>query len=111
MIRSLVPYLFGVASAIGLVAASASLVAFQSKEYRSGIVWPEPVKVDAGPVGGPPSDAIVLFDGKDLSKWKGGENWEIKDGYATAKKSGISTKDSFGDCQLHLEFATPEKVE
>jgi len=88
-----------------------SLEAFQSKEYKSGIVWPEPEVVTPGTNGGPPSDAIVLFDGKDLSKWKGGEAWEIKDGIATAKKGGLSTKDSFGDCQFHIEFATPEKVE
>lgn len=80
------------------------------REYKSGIVWPEPAKVDPGPVGGPPSDAVVLFDGKDLSKWKNGENWVVKDGYAISTKSGIETKESFGDCQLHLEFATPQEV-
>lgn len=80
-------------------------------EWKSGIVWPEPPVVDPGPPGGPPSDAIVLFDGKDLSKWHNGENWIIKDGYAIANKSGITTKDSFGDCQLHIEWAAPEKIE
>jgi hypothetical protein len=52
----------------------------------------------------------VLFDGNDLSAWKGGENWLIKDGVATAAKNGITTKAAFGDCQLHLEFATPAVV-
>jgi hypothetical protein len=42
------------------------------EEYKSGIVWPEPKVVDPGAVGGPPSDAIVLFDGKDLSQWEEG---------------------------------------
>ena len=79
-------------------------------EYKSGIVWPEPVVVTPGTDNGPPSDAVVLFDGKDLSKWSGGENWIIQDGAATAAKNGITTKDSFGDCQLHLEFATPAEV-
>ena len=75
-------------------------------------MWPEPKLVAPGKTDAdPPADAVVLFDGKDLSKWKDGENWEIKDGVATARKSGITTKDSFGDCQLHVEFATPEKVE
>ena len=37
-------------------------------EYKSGINWPEPKVIDPGPAGGPPSDAIVLFDGKDLSQ-------------------------------------------
>jgi hypothetical protein len=83
----------------------------QVREYKSGVIWPEPKVIDAGPVGGPPSDAIVLFDGKDLSKWKNGNNWEIKDGVATAKKSEIETKEGFGSCQLHVEFATPEKIE
>ncbi len=64
-----------------------------------------------------PSDAVVLFDGKDLSKWQSGKGgdapWIVRDGYMETKaKSGIiRTRDQFGDFQLHLEFATPEKVE
>jgi len=62
-----------------------------------------------------PSDAVVLFDGKDLSKWvgeRGGEaEWKIADGYMEATKGRIKTRDEFGDFQLHLEFATPAKVE
>src|SRR5262245_51970104 len=95
------------ATAFGVVAAVAAL----QPEYKSGIVWPEPKVVTPGKADSdPPSDAVVLFDGKDLSKWKGGENWEVKDGYAVVQKSDITTKDSFGDYQLHVEFATPEKV-
>ncbi|MCU0783853.1 MAG: DUF1080 domain-containing protein [Verrucomicrobia bacterium] len=63
-----------------------------------------------------PSDAVVLFNGTDLSKWKsdkGEAGWKVENGYMeVVKKSGsISTKDEFGDFQLHLEFATPAKVE
>jgi hypothetical protein len=64
-----------------------------------------------------PSDAVVLFDGKDFSKWESGNKgevkWKIENGYMeTVPKSGIiRTKDKFGDFQLHLEFATPSKVE
>lgn len=79
-------------------------------EWKSGIEWSEPPQVDPGPVAGPPSDAIVLFDGKDLSKWWGGENWLIENGYAVARKTGLTTKDSFGDCQLHLEYASPPEA-
>jgi hypothetical protein len=93
-----------------LAVASSLLDANQTREYKSGIVWPEPKVVNPGPVGGPPSDAIVLFDGKDLSKWNNGDSWEVKDGVATVKAKEITTKDSFGTMQLHLEFATPEKV-
>lgn len=82
----------------------------ERKEWKSGIVWPAPKVVEPGTAGSPPSDAVVLFDGKDLSQWMGGENWKIEDGYATAYKNGISTKDAFGDCQLHLEFASPPEV-
>jgi len=73
----------------------------------------EPRVINPGP---PPSDAIVLFDGKDLSQWKsdkdgGPAKWDIKDGVATVNGTGgISTKQGFGDCQLHIEWATPTKV-
>lgn len=65
----------------------------------------------------PPSDAIVLFDGKDFSKWQsmngGGEpKWEIVDGAMQVSKTGsIRTKEEFGDVQLHVEWASPAKVE
>ncbi|RMG32776.1 MAG: DUF1080 domain-containing protein [Planctomycetota bacterium] len=81
------------------------------KEWKSGIEWPEPPVVDPGPDTAlpvpPPSDAIILFDGKDLSQWTGGEDWIIRDGVAISAKHSISTKRAFGDCQLHIEFSTP----
>jgi len=59
----------------------------------------------------PPSDAIVLFNGTDLSGWtdlKGQPApWEIVDGAMVAKKSDIRTKQEFGDIQLHVEFCEP----
>jgi len=73
----------------------------------------EPRVVDPGP---PPADAIVLFDGSDLSQWKsqkdgGPARWEVKDGVATVNGTGsIATRQEFGDCQLHVEWASPEKV-
>lgn len=95
----------------GIVAAAAAHL-FAQQEYKSGIVWPEPKVVTPGEKpSDTPADAIVLFDGKDLSKWANGEKWEVKDGYAIVQKSDITTKESFGpDYQLHVEFATPEKV-
>ena len=74
----------------------------------------EPRAVTPGSQGAPPSDAIVLFDGKDLSKWtgRGGvAKWEVKDGAAIVNGSGdIVTKQKFGDMQLHIEWATPADV-
>lgn len=66
--------------------------------------------------GKPPSDAIILFDGTDLSKWQGDKGdapWKVENGYMeVAPGTGqIRTREEFGDCQLHLEFATPSKVE
>ena len=63
--------------------------------------------------GKPPSDAIVLFDGKDLSQWETGKKepakWKVENGYfEVVEKSGaIQTKQGFGDCQLHVEFREP----
>ena len=79
---------------------------------------PQPPVVAAGaPVAiPPPSDAIVLFDGKDLSAWvtrsrdgaTSPAGWAVHDGYfESGPGAGISTRESFGDVQLHLEFATP----
>lgn len=72
----------------------------------------EPPVVDPGPVGGPPSDAIVLFDGKDLSKFRGQRSpepkWKLVDGVLEVTPTGgIFSKEEFGDCQLHLEWASP----
>jgi len=67
--------------------------------------------------GTPPSDAVVLFDGTDLSNWTSTSGsptkWILKDGaLCPTKKAGmIMSKQKFGSCQLHVEFATPAKVE
>src|SRR5512143_3034702 len=52
--------------------------------WETGITWEKPKVVDPGPPGGPPSDAIVLFDGKDMSQWEGAEKWTVRDGYVVA---------------------------
>ena len=97
-------------SVVVLVGTFGITQAIAPREYKSGVVWPEPKMVTPGTEHGPPSDAIILFDGNDLRLWEGGENWKLEDGYAIAQKSGISTKQGFGDIQLHLEFATPAEV-
>ena len=79
-------------------------------EYLSGKVWPEPKRVTPGKDGGPPSDAIVLFDGTDLSQFNGGEKWVIQDGVATVRGGGVTSKRGFGSCQLHVEWAAPAEV-
>jgi len=59
-------------------------------------------------VGTAPSDAIVLFDGKDLSKWEPSE-WRVVDGCLEAVGGGsLVTREKFGDFQLHLEWQAPD---
>ncbi len=81
-------------------------------------VWdPEPTVVDPGRDGGPPSDAIVLFDGTDLSAWEredgSAPGWAVGDGAmtVTAGTGNIRTRQGFGDIQLHLEWRTPTTLE
>ncbi len=77
---------------------------------------PPPRVVAPGAGAAPPSDAFVLFDGTDLSQWEavaGGEpGWRVEGGYAeVAPGSGdIRTRQHFGDCQLHVEWAAPAEV-
>lgn len=62
--------------------------------------------------GDPPSDAIVLFDGHDLSQWEGLTADAVEDGAINvAKTQGMTTKEKFGDCQLHIEWATPAEAD
>lgn len=92
-----------------LVAALAAHTAIARKRYHSGIEWQEPVRVTpSATLGGPPSDAIVLFDGTDMSEWKGAENWKVDGGQAIVGKGSITSKKQFGDCQVHLEWQSPK---
>lgn len=101
---------------------------FTDTPMLPGLPWhvhdparPHPPVVTPGAApGAPPSDAIVLFDGKDLSKWaQRGPNtelldpkWPVRDGYfeTGAKTGSLVTRESFGDVQLHVEWATPSQV-
>ncbi|MEZ6055608.1 MAG: DUF1080 domain-containing protein [Planctomycetaceae bacterium] len=94
---------------VGCLFLSVSVAFGFFPEWTSGIVWPEPAVVTPGEGTAPPSDAIVLFDGTNLDAWEGAKNWKIEDGAGTIG-SGITSKQKFGDCQLHLEFATPAEV-
>lgn len=80
-------------------------------EWKSHVAWSEPPKIMPGTQGAPPSDAIILFDGTNLDQWDGGDAWKIENGVATTQKKSIGTKQKFGSCQLHVEFACPAEVE
>jgi hypothetical protein len=84
---------------------------------------PRPRKVAPGPVGtsAAPADAVVLFDGKDLSQWitmaRGGKamdpQWKVENGYIEIipRRGRLVTKEKFGDCQLHVEWLIPKGTE
>jgi hypothetical protein len=80
------------------------------------VITPPTPSTEAKP-GTPPSDAIVLFDGKNLDQWRKGKDepagWDVIDGAMVVKKGAgdIFTKGEFGDCQLHVEWsaATPPR--
>jgi hypothetical protein len=92
------------------VLALAAAAAFAADDGEIPPPKTEPRVIESGP---PPSDAIILFDGTDLSQWKstkdgGPAKWAVKDGVVTVNGTGsIATKREFGDCQLHIEWATP----
>jgi hypothetical protein len=86
-----------------------------AKQPQPTVVQPAKPSTQKKP-GQAPSDAIVLFDGSDLSNWTSNRpgvpiKWEIRDGVMwPTKNSGMAqSKQEFGSCQLHVEFATPKK--
>ncbi len=104
--------------------ANGAIIGYTKLAEIPGTPWrihdaarPHPAVVTPGAVPtAPPSDAIVLFDGRDLSRWQQIKNgqpadapWPVRDGYfETGAGSGsIQTREKFGDVQLHLEWATP----
>lgn len=111
-----------------------STVGYENTPLLPGQQWrvhdstrPHPRKVKPGisyatdTLGAPPSDAIVLFDGKELLRWWSPcENvlgtqqclaaWPVRNGYVEDERKGVPsliTKEKFGSCQLHIEWATP----
>jgi hypothetical protein len=78
---------------------------------------PQPAVVNPGSPGQAPSDAIVLFGGKDLSAWLakdgGPAKWAVENGEIVCKTGtgNIQTKQKFGSAQIHVEFATPNQAD
>lgn len=104
--------LLGAACVLGL---QEDKLGYQDTPILAGTQWhvhdglrPQPAVVDPGPSDvSPPSDATVLFDGTSLDAFEGGP-WALEDGVMTVNGSGsITTKESFGACQLHLEWRAP----
>jgi hypothetical protein len=107
-----------------LIAADERIEGYKNTPMIPGTRWhvhdgdrPQPPVVTPGrkfsQTADAPSDAVVLFDGKDLARWEGGNGrpaaWKVENGamVATPKGGNIRTRQRFPDFQLHLEFATP----
>lgn len=93
------------------------LLTAQITDPKATEVWePEPRVVTPGNGTAPPSDALVLFDGKNTGEWTHEDGsslkWEVADNAMTVVKGagGIFTKKAFGDCQLHVEWRSPAEV-
>ena len=111
--------------ALGVAALGATVVLPAAARAQAMTDWPQhsmdrpqPTVVDPGPYTGPvapPADAIVLFNGHDLSNWENADSagkparWKVEHGYIEVgpNTGDISTKQAFGDYQLHIEWATP----
>jgi hypothetical protein len=104
------------AGAIGLLGAAGAHAQSPADWPVHSMDRPVPPIVTPGPAGppvAPPSDAIVLFDGTDLSAWRGRNDspapWLVEDGAfeVVPRSGGIQTAQSFGDVQLHIEWRAP----
>jgi len=106
-----------------MITLAASLAAQEASKMKpeDTEVWsPEPKVVTPGASStAAPSDAIVLFDGKNLDEWVSAQDrtpaqWIVHDGIMTVKKApgvgNIETKRSFKNYQLHVEFRIPENI-
>ncbi len=115
--------LFSLVAVSALASFSASLVAQQPtqpkmKPEETELWQPVPsVVTPAKDAGAAPSDAIVLFDGKNLDEWvnvkdHAAASWDVVDGLMKVNKSGgnIETKQKFKNYQLHIEFRIPESI-
>jgi Domain of Unknown Function (DUF1080) len=117
MFGTIVLVILVVATALGLGMHTAGQQAAKPEDTE---VWkPEPKVVTPGAdCGAAPSDAIVLFDGKNLNEWVSAQDrsapakWIVADGVVTVNKSAgnIETKRTFKNYQLHMEWRIPENV-
>jgi Domain of Unknown Function (DUF1080) len=108
-----------IVAALALAAQAATAAPAQARPEDTEVWSPEPAIVTPGPAVSlaPPSDALVLFDGKNTDQWvttddKSPVKWTVADGVLTVKKGtgNIETKRRFTDYQLHLEWRIPENV-
>ncbi|WP_343543764.1 DUF1080 domain-containing protein [Stenotrophomonas pavanii] len=113
MIRTVLATAGLLATASASASASAQDSADTARDPKKTEVWTPVPAVVATPPGKAPSDAIVLFDGKDVSAWESEQGgrvpWKVAGGTMTVVpgSKGIRTRQRFCDIQLHVEWRTP----
>jgi hypothetical protein len=124
LFRNLFIPLLALAASRGAFAQAEAIEGFKDTALEPGGKWhvhdpdrPQPPVVTPGATfsqnAPPPSDAEVLFDGKDLSKWENSRGqdatWKVENGYVetAARGGGIRTRGTWADFQLHVEWAAP----
>ena len=120
--------LLGVLATLGLFslggkAQEGPQVGYEDTPFLPGQEWrvhdkarPRPPVIQPGRDGGPPSDAIVLFDGSGLEAWRRADDqaadWRLEgDAMVVTPGGSLVTREAFGDIQLHLEWAAPLEVQ
>jgi hypothetical protein len=120
--------LLGIGVALGITFAARAQdqkLGYQDTPLVPGMKWhvhdglrPQPKVINPGTAstqekpGTPPADAVILFDGTDLSKWESNgkpAGWKVENGYAeiVGRTGSIATKEPIGDCQFHIEWSAP----
>lgn len=115
MLRNQIFVTGGLAATVMMAAAAAQERGALPPPEETEVWKPAPAVVDPGRAGRPPSDAVVLFDGTDLSAWRGrggAPQWDVADGALTVRPGAgnLTTKQAFGDVQLHIEWRAPGKI-
>jgi hypothetical protein len=115
-----VSQLFALAAVISISTALAAQESAKPKPEETEVWTPVPAIVTPGATcGAPPSDAIILFDGKNEDEWVSAQDhtpaqWQVHDGILTVKKApgvgNIETKRKFKNYQLHVEWRIPENI-
>jgi hypothetical protein len=109
----------GLLSALPAAAQSPPIASSPQGDPKATEQWEPvpPVITPAATAGSPPSDAIVLFDGRNLDQWVSTKDhsparWKVSDGVMTVDKTqgNIETKQTFRDYQLHLEWRIPKDI-
>jgi hypothetical protein len=111
--------ILALATLVSMAAALQAQQAAKPKPEETEVWQPVPKVVTPGATeAAPPSDAIVLFDGKSQDEWVSAQDhspaqWVVQDGILTVSKAGvgnIETKRRFRNYQLHIEFRIPENI-